>query len=75
MFRLKWDVQGQGSGRILDVMDKWGGGGGGPENWKIFMDVICVSSLNHSDTKIKRPKVCRLLSQCLILHSFFSFPL
>ena len=53
-------------------MDK---GVGGPENWKIFMDVICVSSLNHSDTKIKRPKVCRLLSQCLILHSFFSFPL
>ena len=44
--RLKLDVQGQGSARILDVdgQGKWG-----RENWIIFMDVICVSSLNNSN--------------------------
>ena len=41
-FRLKLDVQGQGVGRISDVD---GQGQGGLENWTIFMDVICVSSL------------------------------
>ena len=39
---LKLDVQGEGGGRILDV---GGQGGGSLENWTIFMDVICVSSL------------------------------
>ena len=38
--RLKLDVQGQGDGRTLEV-----GVVGGLENWTIFMDVICVSSL------------------------------
>ena len=37
---LKLDVQGQGSGRILEV-----DGVGGPKNWTIFLDVICVSFL------------------------------
>ena len=40
--RLKLYVQGQGGDRILDVD---GQGGGTLENWTIFMDVICVSSL------------------------------
>ena len=39
---MKLDVQGQGVGRISDVD---GQGQGGLENWTIFMDVICVSSL------------------------------
>ena len=26
---------------------KWTRGVGGPENWTIFMDAICVSSLNR----------------------------
>ena len=39
--RLKLDVQGQASGRILDAD---GQGIGGLENGTIFMDVICVSS-------------------------------
>ena len=38
--RLKLDVQGKEGGRILDV-----DGQRGLENWTIFMDVICVSSL------------------------------
>ena len=37
------DVQGQGSGRILDVDGQ--GGVEVLENWTIFMDVICVLSL------------------------------
>ena len=37
------DVQGQGSGKNLDVVEQ---GVGGLENWTIFMDVMCVSSLN-----------------------------
>ena len=41
--RLKLDVQGQGSGRILDLDGR--GGMGGLENCTDFMDVICVSSL------------------------------
>ena len=40
--RLELDVQGQGSGRILDVDGQWVWS---LENWTIFMDVICVSSL------------------------------
>ena len=36
------DVQGQGGGRILDVD---GQGGCCLENWTIFMEVMCVSSL------------------------------
>ena len=40
---MKVDVQDQGGGRTLDVD---GQGGGGLENWIIFMNVICVSSLN-----------------------------
>ena len=40
---LKCDVQGQEGGRILDVAGQvWMGS---LENWKIFMDVIFVSSL------------------------------
>ena len=44
--RLKLDVQDQGGARIL-VVDRQGGGGGGGslENWTIFMDVKCESSL------------------------------
>ena len=42
---LKLVVQGQGGGRILYVIRQGGGGEGGFENWTIFMDVICVSSL------------------------------
>ena len=49
---LKLDVQGQGSGSILDIAEQGvcvcvcgRGGEGGPENWTIFMDVICVSSV------------------------------
>ena len=39
---LKFNVQGQGGGRILDVAGQvWMGG---LENWKIFMDVIFASS-------------------------------
>ena len=41
--RLELDIQGQEGGGILDVH---GQGGGGLENLTIFMDVICVSSLN-----------------------------
>ena len=38
---LKVDVQGQGSGRILDVdgQDEWEEGF---ENWTIFMNAICL---------------------------------
>ena len=39
---MELDVQGQGSGRILDVDGQWVWS---LENWTIFMDVICVSSL------------------------------
>ena len=43
---LKLDVQGQGGGKSLDVGGEWGRWGvGGLENYAIFMDVICVSSL------------------------------
>ena len=43
---MNLNVQGQGVGRILDVDGQGVGGGGGVvENWTIFMDVICVSSL------------------------------
>ena len=35
-----------GGGRILDV-DRQGGGWGGLENWTIFVDVICVSSITE----------------------------
>ena len=41
---LKLAVQGQGCRRILDVD---GQGVEGLENWTIFMDVICVSSLRQ----------------------------
>ena len=41
-FGSKLDVQGQDGGRISDID---GQGVGGLENWTIFMDVICVSSL------------------------------
>ena len=44
-FHLKLDVQGQEGGRIMDVDGQVGWGRGGPENWTIFMDAICVSSL------------------------------
>ena len=40
--RFKLDVQVQEGGRILDVD---GQRGWGLENWTIFMDVICASSL------------------------------
>ena len=40
---LKFDVQGQKGGRILNVDGQ--GGVEGLENWTIFMDVICASSL------------------------------
>ena len=41
---MKLYNQGQGGGRILDVAGQGlGGRGGGPENWTIFLDVICVS--------------------------------
>ena len=43
MVCLELEVQGQGDGRILDFDGQ--GGVGGLENWTIFMDVICVSSL------------------------------
>ena len=50
---MKLDVQGQGSGSILDIAEQGvcvcvcgrGGGEGGPKNWTIFMNVICVSSV------------------------------
>ena len=42
--RLKLDIQGQSSGKILDVDEQ---GVGSLENWTIFMDVICVSSFIH----------------------------
>ena len=45
---MKLDVEGQGGKRILDID---GQGGGGLENWSIFMDVICVSSLMASYKK------------------------
>ena len=48
--RLKLDVQGQEGGRILNVDGK--GGWAGLENWTIFMDVICVSSLNNIMSRI-----------------------
>ena len=41
--RLKLDVQGQVGGRSLDVDGQ--GGGGSLENWIIFMNVVCVSSI------------------------------
>ena len=41
--RLKLDVEGQGGGRILDVVGE--GGLGSLQNWTIFMDFICVLSL------------------------------
>ena len=41
--RLNVDVQGQGGGRMLDVV--WTRGMGGLENWTVFKDVTCVSSL------------------------------
>ena len=41
-FGSKLDVQGQDGGRTSDID---GQGVGGLENWTIFMDVICVSSL------------------------------
>ena len=44
---LKLDAQGQGGGIIL-VVD--GQKSGGIENWIIFMDVICVSSLTDKIT-------------------------
>ena len=40
--RLKLDVQGQGGAKILEAD---GQGDGGVENWTIFIEVICVSSL------------------------------
>ena len=40
---MKLCNQGQGGGRILDVAGQGLGGGGGPENWTIFLDVISVS--------------------------------
>ena len=40
---LELDVQSQVGGRIFDVD---GQRGGGLENWTIFMDTICVSSLD-----------------------------
>ena len=40
--RLELEFQGQEDASILDVD---GQGGGGLENWAIFMDIICVSSL------------------------------
>ena len=43
--RLKLDVQCQEGGRILDVDGQGVKWGGGLENWTIFMDVTCVSSL------------------------------
>ena len=41
--RSKLNVQGRGGGRISDVN---GQRVGGLENWTIFMDVICLSSLS-----------------------------
>ena len=41
---LKLDVLGERGRRILDVVGQ-GRGVSGLENWQIFMDVICVSSL------------------------------
>ena len=51
--RLKLDVQGQGvADEFRTYMDK---GMGGLENWKIFMDVICVPSLSsHRRCSIKK---------------------
>ena len=39
---MKLDAQGQVGGRSLDVD---GQGGGSLENWIIFMNVVCVSSI------------------------------
>ena len=41
---LKLEVQGEGGGKILDVD---GQGVRDLENWIIFMDVICASSLRR----------------------------
>ena len=58
VFYLKLDVQGQGDGRILavDIQGRWGREVG-LEDWTIFMDVICVSSLKHSSPIILRKSV------------------
>ena len=47
---MKLDVQGLGGGRILDldILGVWS-----LENWKIFMDVICVSSICVSSLRTK----------------------
>ena len=44
--RLKLDVQGQEIGGISDADRQ--DGVGGLENWRIFMDIICVLSLKGS---------------------------
>ena len=44
---LKFDNQGQGGGKTLNVYEQGGlGWRGGRENWLIFMDATCVSSLS-----------------------------
>ena len=58
---LKWDVQVQGGGRILDIE---GQGGVGLELWTIFMDVICVSSLINFNKSAKYDKLVKYLPYC-----------
>ena len=50
---MKLAVQGQGDGKILDVAGQARREGGRVvlENWIIFMDVICVSSLKYDEIK------------------------
>ena len=48
--RLKLDVQGQGGRIILDVDVQEGGG---LQNWTIFTDVICASSLNSAPFSLR----------------------
>ena len=53
---MKLDVQGQGGRRIFGR--RWTRGMGGLENWTIFMDVICVSSLRVPSVSVTKSAVC-----------------
>ena len=50
---MKLAVQGQGDGKILDVAGQARREGERVvlENWIIFMDIICVSSLKYDEIK------------------------
>ena len=45
MFIWNWTSKVKGVEEFWTWMDKEGGGGRSLENWTMFMDVICVSSL------------------------------